>query len=215
MNTHTCLALLIVTAITLSHNAFAQDINLPAPKKTGGKPLFEAITERISTKDYSDKEITRQELSNILWSAYGFNRDDKRVIPTSGNHQHLSVYVFLKDAVYLYEAKANKLIKKADGDHRRKVGGQDFVYITPVNILYVADGSKNVGTDSHISVGCAAQDVYLACTSLGLGTVVRTGGINADEARRLLKLADTDEPIAAQTVGHAKNRTLSAVLEGK
>jgi hypothetical protein len=204
MNTIHYFAFLLSVSIMLSGSVLAQDITLPAPKKTGGKPLFDAISERQSTKEYSDKEVPLQELSTILWSACGFNREDKLVIPTSNNHQHISLYVFLKDAVYLYDAKANKLIKKADGDHRRKIGSQDFVYITPVNLLFVADGTKGAGTGSHISVGCASQDVALVCASLGLGSVVRTSGINAEELRPLLKLADTDELILAQTVGYAK-----------
>ena len=204
MKTCTFFPLLIAVSVMLSSNVFAQDIALPAPTKTGGIPLFDAISQRVSTRDYTDKEVSLQDLSTILWSAYGFNREDKLVIPTSSNYQHLSVYVFLKDAVYLYDAKENKLLKKADGDHRRKVGSQDFVYSTPVNILYVADGSKGAGTGSHISVGCAAQDVYLVSASLGLGAVIRVAGINAEELRPLLKLADTDELIAAQTVGYAK-----------
>jgi nitroreductase len=197
--------LLLSASMLLSSNAFAQRpdvIELPAPQKTGGKPLFDAIAERQSNKEFSDKEVPLQELSTILWSACGFNRDDKLVIPTSSNYQHLSVYVFLKDAVYLYNAKENKLIKKADGDHRRKVGSQDFVYAAPVNILFVADGSKGAGTGSHISVGCASQDIYLACAALKLATVLRTSGIKAEEIRPLLKLAETDELIAAQTIGY-------------
>jgi len=205
MNTTYFFALLISVSMLLSSNVFAQRpgvIELPAPQMTGGMPLFDAISERQSIKEFSDKEVPLRELSTVLWAAYGFNREDKRVIPTSSNHQHLSIYVFLKDAVYLYDAKDNKLFKKADGDHREKIGSQAFVYVAPVNLLFVADGTKGAGTGSHISVGCASQDIYLACASLGLATVVRTAGINAEEIRPLLKLAETDELIAAQTIGY-------------
>jgi nitroreductase len=192
-------------------------IQLPAPQKTGGKPLFEALMERVSTKEFTEKEVPLQELSNVLWSAYGFNREDKRVIPTSSNFQHLSVYVFFKDSVYLYDAKENKLLKKADGDHRRKIGRQDFVYVAPVNLLYVADGTKEAGTGSHISIGSAAQNVYLVCASQGLACVVRTG-FDAEAVRELLKLPATDELIAAQTVGYAPAPlpiTGTITMEGK
>jgi hypothetical protein len=205
MNTTYFFAFLLSFSLLLSGNILAQRsdvIQLPAPQKAGGKPLFEALMARVSTKAFTDKEVSLQEVSNVLWSAYGFNREDKRVIPTSGDNQHLSVYVFFKDSVYLYEAKENKLLKKADGDHRQKVGRQDFVYIAPVNLLYVADGTKEVGTGSHISVGCAAQDVYLVCASQGLACVVRTG-FDTGALRTFLKLPETDELIAAQTVGYA------------
>ena len=197
--------ILFAVLVILSSNVFAQRpdvIELPAPQKTGGKPLFDAIAARQSVKEFSDKEVPLRELSTILWSAYGFNREDKRVIPTSSDYQHLSVFVFLKDAVYLYDAKENKLFKKADGDHRKIIGSQDFVYVAPVNLLFVSDGTKGAGTGSYISVGCAAQDIYLASASLGLATTVRTAGINAEAVRPLLKLAATDELIAAQTVGY-------------
>lgn len=185
---------------------FGQGIELPVPQKTGGTPVFDAMSGRLSTKAFTEKEVPLQALSTILWSAYGFNREDKRVIPTPLNKQHLSVYVFLKDAVYLYDAKTNKLIKKADGDHRKLVGMQDYVFSAPVNLLYMADNTAGMGSATPISVGCAAQDVYLACGSLGLGCVVRTGGVseNAAELRKVLKLTNRDEPIAAQTIGYAK-----------
>ena len=198
-------SLLFSVSMLLSVNAFAQRpdvIELPAPQMTGGMPLFDAISARQSVKEYSDKEVSLQKLSTVLWSAYGFNRDGMRVIPTSSNYQHLSVYVFLKDAVYLYNAKENKLFKKADGDHRRIIGSQDFVSVAPVNLLFIADGTKGAGTGSHISVGCAVQDIYLACAALGLDTVVRSAGLNAEAIRSLLKLAATDELIIAQTIGY-------------
>ena len=195
MNTH-LFPILLAFVVFFSANVLAQRpevIKLPSPQKTGGKPLFDALSERQSVKEYTEKEVSFQDLSTVLWAAYGFNREDKRVIPTSSNHQHLSVYVFLKDAVYLYDAKENTLTKKADGDHRRSIGSQEYVYVAPVNLLFVADGTKGAGTGSYISVGCA---------SLGLSTVVRTAGINADALRSLLKLAATDELIVAQTVGY-------------
>lgn len=200
--------IIVVTAMLLAVSlpVIGQDIDLPAPQKTGGKPLFDAVSERRSVKAFSDKEVPMQALSTLLWSAYGFNREDKRVIPTPLNKQHLSLYVFLKEGVYLYDARGNKLVKKADGDRRKLAGSQEYVFAAPVNLLYIADSTAGMGTGSHIAVGCAAQDVYLACAAQGLGCVVRTGGLadNAAELRKVLKLANSEEPIAGQTVGYAK-----------
>ena len=200
MNTNYFFPLLLSLLLLMSVNIAAQRpdvIELPAPQKTGGKPLFDAIAERQSNRDFSDKEIPLQELSTLLWSAYGVSRDDKRVIPTANNRQELAVYVFLKDAVYLYDGKEHKLLKKADGDHRRKAGQQEFVYAAPVNLLFVGPG-----TGEYIAAGCAVQDVYLACTSLGLSAVVRTSGLDAAILRPLLKFAEADVPICAQTLGY-------------
>ncbi|MDR3182686.1 MAG: SagB/ThcOx family dehydrogenase [Planctomycetaceae bacterium] len=194
----------VSAVLMLSAAVFAQDISLPAPQKTGGTPLLDAISARQSTRDFSDKEVALQDLSDLLWSAYGFNREDKRVIPTPRNSQEISVYVFLKNGVYLYDAKSNVLIHKAAGDQRKSVGAQDYVYTAPVNFLYMADESKGMGTASNVAVGCAAQDVYLVAASKGLGAVVRTGGLDPETLRKLLKLTKRDVPIAGQTIGHKK-----------
>lgn len=182
---------------------FAQDIDLPQPQRSGGKPLFETINERQSYKipTESNKAIDRQTLSDILWAAYGFNREARRVVPSALNKQELSVYVFLKDGVYLYDAKANKLIFKAEGDQRQHAGTQDYVYVAPVNFVYVADQSQETGTGAYISCGCAAQNVYLACASKGLGCAVRTS-IDKDALAKLLRLGKDQEVIAGQTIAY-------------
>ena len=189
--------------IGLASTIFAQDITLPAPQRTGGKPVFDAINERESYKDPADKPIELQSISDLLWAAYGFNREDRRVVPSALNKQELFVYVILKEGAYLYDATASKLILKAKGDHRKAAGMQDYVYVAPVNLIYVVDTSKETGTGAYISCGCAAQNVYLACASKGLGCSVRTS-IPKDELTKLLQLTDQQEPIAGQTIGHKK-----------
>jgi len=199
--------LLLAVSLFLSVNAFAQApdvIELPTPQMTGGMPLFDAMKARQSTRALTDREISREKLSTILWSANGFNRPGMRVIPTPSNHQHISVYVFLKDAVYLYVAEENKLVKKADGDHRRIIGGRESVWIAPVNLLFVVDTARWGGGGSEISVGCMSQNIYLASAALGLGTVVRMSAINVEAITTLLGLTETDEITVAQTVGYAE-----------
>ena len=199
MKTYLTTALLIGLASTV----FAQDIVLPAPQRTGGKPVFDAINERQSYKDPAETPIDLQSLSDLLWVAYGFNREDRRVVPSALNKQELFVYVILKEGAYLYDAKTNTLILKAKGDYRKDAGKQEYVYVAPVNLIYVADRSKETGTGAYISCGCAAQNVYLACASKGLGCSVRTS-IDKEALQKLLKLTDQQEPIAGQTIGHKK-----------
>ena len=183
---------------------FAQDIYLPAPEKTGGMPLMEAINLRQSTREFSSKELSQQTLSNLLWTAYGFNREDKRVVPSANNKQSFEVYVALENGIYLYDAKANQLILKVNGDHRAATGKQDYAATAPVNLLYVADYEKQPDrTTSHIDCGFLSQNVYLFCASEGLATVVR-GWIDKEAIRNLLGLSEKHEVILAQTVGYRK-----------
>ncbi|MDR2441508.1 MAG: nitroreductase family protein [Planctomycetaceae bacterium] len=189
--------------LSLSLTIMAQDIVLPAPQRSGGKPLFDAINERQSIRDLANTPLDLQTLSDLLWAAYGFNREDRRVVPSPLNQQELFVYVVLKEGVYLYDAKANKLLEKVKGDYRTVAGKQDYVYVAPVNFLYVVDKSKETGTGAYISCGCAAQDVYLVSASKGLACVVRTG-VDKDAVSQLLKLNPQHEVIAGQTIGNKK-----------
>ncbi|MDR1491608.1 MAG: SagB/ThcOx family dehydrogenase [Planctomycetaceae bacterium] len=182
----------------------AQDVKLPTPQTTGGKPLFDAFRSRQSDRNISDANLDLQTISEVLWSAYGFNRNDKRVIPTANNKQEIEVYAVLKDGIYLYDAKNNALILKASGDHRKIAGAQPFVHIAPLNIIYVADFSKGTTLlQSSVACGAASQNVYLASASKGLGCVVRTT-INSEELHKVLKLTADQQVLLGQTVGKTK-----------
>ena len=47
----------------------AQDIQLLPPDTTGGMPLMEALSKRETNRNFSQKEISNQQLSNLLWAA--------------------------------------------------------------------------------------------------------------------------------------------------
>jgi len=195
-------SILLFGLTVLSFSLFAQDIELPAPQKTGGMPLMEALSLRQTTREFSSKELCPQTLSNLLWAAYGFNREDRRVVPSANNRQAFDVFVFLEKGVYLYDAKANALILKQEGDFRKSAGRQAFVAEVPVNLVYVADLGKQSSRDMVFAdCGFIAQNVYLFCASEGLGTVVR-GFFDKNELHQLLNLTEQQEVILTQTVGY-------------
>jgi SagB-type dehydrogenase family enzyme len=181
----------------------AQDIVLPVPHQTGGKPLMDALSERRSTREFSDKELDLQTLSDLLWAAYGFNRDGMRVVPSANNKQEFTVYAVLKSGVYAYDAKENLLILKAAGDLREKTGKQDYMKAAPLNLVYVADLNLTSRETAGTDCGFIAQNVYLYCASVGLGTVVR-GWFDSDEVNAALDLKDNQAPILTQTVGYGR-----------
>jgi CubicO group peptidase (beta-lactamase class C family) len=140
-------------------------------------------------------------MSDLLWAAWGFNREGMRTIPTGLNKQELDVYAVLKEGVYRYDAAADKLLLVEKGDHRTKAGKQDYVYIAPLNLIYVADMEKGVGVGSNISTGCAVENVYLLSASKGLACRVRTS-IDKDVLYKLLKLKGKQEVLAGQTLAY-------------
>ncbi len=99
-----------------------QAIVLPQPEKDGGKSVLAALLERKTTRTISSKELPLQLLSNLLWAAFGVNREkaglDKkgRTAPSASNSQEIDLYVALPAGVYVYEAVPNRLLPVAAGD---------------------------------------------------------------------------------------------------
>ncbi|MDR2643125.1 MAG: SagB/ThcOx family dehydrogenase [Planctomycetaceae bacterium] len=197
---------LIVTTIilALATTTFAADITLPPPQKTGGKPIFDAINERQSTRSLDESALDNQTLSDLLWAGFGYNRENKRTAPSPKDLQETDIYVILKEGVYIYDAKNNKLLEKNTGDFRKDATiSQDFVKTAPVNFIFVVDKSKESGHTAYFSVGAIAENIYLVAASKGLGTVLRTS-INKDALRKTLKLNANQEAVAGQTIGKKK-----------
>jgi hypothetical protein len=88
----------VLLLFPMSLSTIAQDINLPEPDKKGGVPLMQALNDRSSSRDFSSQMLTTEQLSNLVWSAWGINRADqgKHTAPSSNNKQEMSVYVALE-----------------------------------------------------------------------------------------------------------------------
>lgn len=198
---------------------FAQDIKLPAPDmKQQSMTVVEALKTRHSVRNFdAAKDLTNQELSNLCWAACGVSRDaEHRTSPTAMNKKEIRLFVFNKTAVYEYDAAANSLVKKADGDHRALMasnggGGfsQDFVKDAPVTLLMVIDfekfGSKN---EQAMRMGCVdagnvSENINLYCQAVGLVTVPRATHDKA-AISKLLGLTDSQLPIMNNPVGYEK-----------
>ncbi len=202
---------MLSTVFTVTACAQNQDIKLPEPQKTGGKPLMDCINNRQSGRDFDEtKELSNQTLSNLLWVAYGFNREDKRTVPTSRNKQEMDIYVALKSGIYRWDAKTNVLKLIAKGDFRKNTGAQPFVEKAPVNLVFVCNKTKadapneqKLTEATYANAGFIAQNVYLYCASEGLSTVIR-GMMPKEELSKIMKLTPDQMIVLAQTVGYPK-----------
>src|SRR6056297_1269204 len=165
--------LFLLAAAFLVNQLNAQElVQLPKPDKNGGEPLMKCLNERKSLRDYSEQMLSEQQMSNLLWAAYGYNRpeDEKRTVPTSRNIQDIELYVFSSKGVFRYDAKAHALKKLSGEDKRAVTGKQPFVKDAALNLVYVSDFDKHSGNDEQVkkvtaSVHCGfiGQNVYLYC----------------------------------------------------
>lgn len=102
----------IILILSAGLLASAQDIPLPAPQKTVGMPLMEALNARQTGRDFSSKPLSDQQLADLLWAAFGINRPDgKRTAPSARNMQEIDLYVAMPSGLYFYNAQKNILEK--------------------------------------------------------------------------------------------------------
>lgn len=170
---------LMLAAVAVNMNA--QEVKqLPQPDMQLSVTLTEALQKRRSDREYNaDRDITDQQLSQILWAACGVNRPDKKLltIPTAINAQDIQVYVCRKDGVALYQPYDNTL-KKVSGEDIRPLLAerQQNMKNAPVFLLIVSDQEKfrhNAEVYGAMDAGYASQDICLMCAALGLKTVPR------------------------------------------
>jgi nitroreductase len=115
-------ALLLGLALSFAQAPELRTIRLGDPNKTRGLPVMEALAKRASVREWSDKDLSPQDLSDLLWAANGVNRPDgKRTAPSAVNAQDVDIYVFLKDGAYKYDAPAHSLVPIIAGDYRQTV----------------------------------------------------------------------------------------------
>lgn len=186
-------------------------IVLPAPEKSGGMPLMEAIAKRRSGREFARMELPLPLLSALLWAADGVNRPDGgRTAPSAINAQEIDVYVALPSGAYRYDAAANALLLVAGTDVRRVTGYQDFVDEAPLDLVFVADHSrmKLIPAASRegfafAAAGAICQNVYLFAAGNGLATVIRAW-IDRDAIAKALGLDHDQQVMLSQTVGFPK-----------
>lgn len=208
---------ILILGLVVTLNLSAQDIKLPEPNKTGGKPLMDALNDRESAREFSDKDLSLQQLSNLLWAAWGINRPEtqKRTAPSSRNVQEIDVYVVLKSGLFLYSAADNNLKQIHNKDIRKLSGTQEYVATAPVNLIYVADmgklgkkeGDKINDADlfaPYANSGFISQNVYLWCSSENMSCVIRAM-IDRPELAPEMKLRSNQVIILGQTVGFPLN----------
>jgi nitroreductase len=185
-------------------------VKLPAPRSEGGMPLFSALARRCSAREFSDRPVPRQTLSNLLWAAFGVNRPDGgRTAPYARHIIMIDIYVATAEGVWLYDPAAHALLPRLSEDIRAATGEQDFAGRAPLELVYVAHGERMVEAtqqerqlDASVDAGFIGQNVYLCCASEGLATVFR-GLLDGSKLAGILKLPGAEFVTYAQSVGFA------------
>lgn len=202
---------IFMCAVLTSCAGTARDVQLPLPDKSRGASLMQALSQRQSVREFSDRQLSEQDLADLLWAALGRNRDNgKLTAPTAMNKQEIRLFVFTKDGVAEYMPQTHSLRDVADGDHREKVAGrQDFVKTAPVSLVMVADMDKFGSDDERarvmasVDAGIVCQNINLFCAAVGMSTVPRAS-MDTKAIQTVLGLTDKQIPIMNNPVGYRK-----------
>ena len=189
-----------------------ETISLQQPDTESGDALMKTFLKRKSDREFASTGISLKHLSEILWAAYGVNREDgKRTVPSAVALYPLKVYAFLEKGIYLYDPAKHELQPVVEGDYRELAGLQPFVGSAPLNLVFVADYTKYQGNRpmpqekwlylASLDAGHCTQNVYLYCASEELKAVVRAGA-QEEKILELLNLQENHQFIVAQTIGY-------------
>lgn len=182
----------------------AENIVLPAPDKQGGKPFMQVLTERKTIRDFAEKDLTEQDLSNILYAAWGINRPDgRRTVPTAVNAQNLEVYVTSAKGTFRYDAKAHALVPVSGADLRAFSNFRKELGLgAPVSLIYCGKTAGRMKEEfTHAHAGSAYQNVYLYCASAGLGSVV-CASCDKEKIAEALGLKDGWKVLYTHVIGY-------------
>jgi SagB-type dehydrogenase family enzyme len=177
---------------------------------------MEAIKRRKTHRRFTEKHLTLEELSFLLWSTQGMRDSNgksnasKRTVPSAGSRHPFETYLVvnrvtgLTPGIYRYLPLDHKIFFiYSDSVLSVKIGqacrGQDFVGSAAVVFIwtvipcraewrFMMVAPKMIALDA----GHLCQNLYLACEAIEAGTCA-IGAYNQDKMDSLLKVDGTEE----------------------
>ena len=205
----------------MGNNDLQKTIRLLSPHFESKTPVEKSLLERRSVRNYGEKGLTLDEVSQLLWAAQGVtNRRGLRTAPSAGALYPLEIYIVagnvsgLIPGVYRYAPGEHMLVKARDGDRRRDLWNasleQSSIRNAPAVLVFCAVYERTTGKYGkrgiryvYMEVGHAVQNVCLQAISLGFGTVV-IGAFNDKEVKEVMSLRADEFPLCIMPVGRLR-----------
>lgn len=207
----------------------AETIKLPAPRLIGKTSLEEIMQKRRSVRSYRNEPMRLEDVSQLLWSAYGVTeprdkpphiRGGLKTAPSAGARYPLEVYLIagnvqgLAQGFYRYLPESHSLVLVATGDLRVKAceaaRNQKMVEEAPVSLVYTADFERTTSRYGergknyvYVDLGHSAQNVYLQAEALGMHSCA-IGAFDDKDLHAVLSLPANESVIYMMPVGLKK-----------
>ena len=195
------------------------------PKVQISNVSFEdAIKNMQFTQEWPSETLSLQQLSQLLWAAYGYSSTGHRTTPSAYGIYPLVIYVANSTGVYKYEPETHLVSQILQTDKRFDVAnafsGQVWAASAPTMIVIGYDSSYNNGNTgdggvlSHlfmeVNTGCVVQQIFLEASAQNLKTNILSegaeewNGATAQELRSILGLSNSIIPLYAIPVGKSE-----------
>lgn len=210
---------------TYKHYPEAPKVKLGLPQKEGGMPLWESINRRRSVRNFRDKSLKKDILSQLLWASQGITMESMgyklRTTPSAGALYPVETYLIIHDVeeidlgVYHYGIENHELEQIKQGDFREAITraaiDQDMAFSANVVFIWTAvflrskwKYSQRAYRYLYLDAGHIAQNLALAAVALGLGTC-QIGALFDEEVNTLLHVDGEEESVIYMTVvGHPR-----------
>jgi SagB-type dehydrogenase family enzyme len=188
-------------------------IELPKPSLKSDVSLERTLARRRSIREFRDEPLTREQLSQLLWSLQGItDREGDRTAPSAGALFPLETYVATAEGLYHYDPRRHELTRRAEGDLRpalhRAALEQDSIVEAPAVFVVAAVhdrierkyGPARTPRYVHMEVGHAGQNLLLQAVALGLGSVP-IGAFHDARVQKVLGLPADHKPLYLLPVG--------------
>lgn len=213
-------------SIELEYDKKSSIIDLPKPEELDIEniKLIESIVNRRSIRKYSDKPLTLEELSYLLWCTQGVKEVlsapvTLRTVPSAGARHAFETYLLINNVeglnpgLYRFIATKHKLVEVSlEKDNADRITDacleQSFIKTSAVTFLWVAVPYRmkwRYGERSyrylHLDAGHICQNLYLAAEGIDSG-VCAIAAYEDDDVNKILGLDGKEQfVIYIATVG--------------
>jgi SagB-type dehydrogenase family enzyme len=191
----------------------------------GGKSLWDAVAQRRSIRDFSEKSVTFGELSQMIWATQGITLKvqgfDFRASPSAGALYPIETYLVanrveeIPSGLYHYDVRETQLSLLREGclgpDLSQAGLGQEMLEEAACVFVWTAIVARSKWKYRerayryvYMDVGHIGQTLYLAATALDLGCCT-VGAFFDEEVDRVIGVDGKNEiSLYLGAVGHVR-----------
>jgi len=199
-------------------------ISLPKPSLDGKVSVEKAIKERRTIRDFKERPLPLNHLSQLLWAAQGITnpKEGKRAAPSGGALYPLDIYLIIgangvegvEAGIYHYLPENHSISLLSKGDRRKEIASASLLQMwmakAPVMFIITAEYRRITGKYGErgiryalIEVGHVGQNLFLQAEAIGLGAGI-VGAFNDTDVLKVMGGAPQHEPLLIMPVGYKR-----------